>query len=79
MGAFELLIVFTNERGFLMGRSRGHKSRDKNKGSLPQVPKNMKSDGIDVEYSQELADNADLEAQARANAANQRVKNRKRS
>jgi len=62
----------------LMGRSRGHKNRDKNKGSLPQVPKNMKSDGIDVEYSQELADNADLEAQARANAANQRVKNRKR-
>ncbi|HEY2420652.1 MAG TPA: YfhD family protein [Neobacillus sp.] len=56
-----------------MGRSHGHKTRDKNKGSLPQVPKNMKSDGIDVEYSQELADHADLEAQARANAANQRV------
>ncbi|MFJ7724928.1 YfhD family protein [Neobacillus sp. NPDC097160] len=59
-----------------MGRSRGHGSRDKNKASLPQVPKNMKSDGIDVEYSQELADNADLEAQARSNAANQRVKSR---
>ena len=55
-----------------MGRSRGHGSRDKNKASLPQVPKNLKSDGIDEEYSAELADQADLEAQARANAANQR-------
>ncbi len=61
-----------------MGRSHGHKTRDKNKATLPQVPKNMKSDGIDVEYSQELADQADLEAQARSNAANQRVKNKSR-
>ncbi|GHI00160.1 YfhD family protein [Neobacillus kokaensis] len=60
-----------------MGRSRGQKSRDKNKASLPQVPKNMKSDGQDVEFSKEMADGADLEAQARANAANQRVRNRK--
>ncbi|MBL4953589.1 YfhD family protein [Neobacillus sp. OS1-32] len=60
-----------------MGRSRGQRTRDKNKATLPQVPKNMKSDGIDVEFSQELADQADLEAQARSNAANQRVKNRK--
>lgn len=57
-----------------MGRAHGQKSRDKNKASLPQVPKNLKSDGIDVEYSRELADQEDLEAQARANAANQRVK-----
>ncbi|MDP4106294.1 MAG: YfhD family protein [Bacillota bacterium] len=61
-----------------MGRSHGHKTRDKNKASLPQVPKNLKSDGIDVEYSQELADRADLEAQARANAANQRVKTKRK-
>ncbi|MED4206550.1 YfhD family protein [Neobacillus mesonae] len=61
-----------------MGRSRGQKSRDKNKASLPQVPKNMKSDGNDVEFSQEIADQADLEAQARANAANQRVRSRKK-
>jgi hypothetical protein len=61
-----------------MGRSHGHRTRDKNKASLPQVPKNMKSDGIDVEYSQELADQADLEAQARANAANQRVNTKRR-
>jgi hypothetical protein len=61
-----------------MGRSHGHKTRDKNKASLPQVPKNLKSDGIDVEYSQELADQADLEAQARSNAANQRVKTKRK-
>jgi hypothetical protein len=61
-----------------MGRAHGHKTRDKNKGSLPQVPKNLKSDGIDEEYSAELADHEDLEAQARANAANQRVKVKKR-
>lgn len=59
-----------------MGRAHGHKTRDKNKGSLPQVPKNMKSDGHDVEFSKEMADGADLEALARANAANQRVRNR---
>lgn len=57
-----------------MGRSRHHNNRDKNKATLPQVPKTMKSDGIDEEYSQELADQEDLEAQARANAANQRVR-----
>lgn len=62
---------------FNLGRSHGHKSRDKNKGSLPQVPKNMKTDGVDQEYSAELADHADLEAQARANAANQRVQNKR--
>jgi len=61
-----------------MGRSRGQRSRDKNKATLPQVPQNMKSDGVDEEFSQELADQADLEAQARANAANQRVKGKQR-
>jgi len=61
-----------------MGRSRGQRSRDKNKASLPQVPQNMKSDGIDEEFSADLADQADLEAQARANAANQRVKGKQR-
>lgn len=64
---------------FVMGRSRGHGSRGKNKASLPQVPKNLKSDGIDEEYSAELADQADLEAQARANAANQRVNTKRNS
>ncbi|EZP78525.1 hypothetical protein H839_01616 [Parageobacillus genomosp. 1] len=52
-----------------MGRSRGQKTRDKNKVTLPQVPKQLKSDGLDVEYSREFADHEDLEAQARAQAA----------
>lgn len=60
-----------------MGRANKHKTRDKNKGSLPQVPKNLKSDGLDVEYSRELADHEDLEAQARSNAAAQRVRAKK--
>lgn len=59
-----------------MGRSRGQKSRDKNKASLPQTPKNMKSDGIDVEFSRDLADQADLEAQAKSRAAGTRQKTR---
>lgn len=61
-----------------MGRMHNGGSHKNNKSSLPQTPKNLKSDGMDVEYSQEFADHADLEAQARANAANQRVKNKKR-
>jgi hypothetical protein len=60
-----------------MGRAQGHKTRDRNKASLPQVPKNLKSDGNDVEFSKEMADGADLEALARANAANQRVQAKK--
>ncbi|HWO97587.1 MAG TPA: YfhD family protein [Bacillus sp. (in: firmicutes)] len=59
-----------------MGRSRGGKSRDKNKATLPQVPKNLKSDGYDVEFSMEHADNEDLEALARAQAAGARVRQR---
>lgn len=61
-----------------MGRSRKQKARDKNKSKLPQVPKNMKSDGVDVEFSQELADQDDLEAQARSKAAKKRAKRKKK-
>ncbi|MCM3707913.1 MULTISPECIES: YfhD family protein [Cytobacillus] len=61
-----------------MGRAHGHKTRDKNKASLPQVPKNMKSDGIDVEFNRELADHDDLDAMARSKAADQRAKSRKK-
>ncbi|MFE8700579.1 YfhD family protein [Cytobacillus sp. FJAT-54145] len=57
-----------------MGRSHGHKTRDRNKGKLPQVPKNMKSDGIDVEFDRDLADHEDLEAMARSKAADARAK-----
>ncbi|MGG6432701.1 YfhD family protein [Anoxybacillus sp. D401a] len=62
-----------------MGRSRGQKARDKNKSTMPQVPKTMKSDGHDVEFSAELADHEDLEAQARAEAAGIRQSKRRKS
>ena len=39
-----------------------------------QILKNVTSDGIDVEYSAELADQNDIQAQERANAADQRAK-----
>ncbi|MCM3124556.1 YfhD family protein [Mesobacillus sp. AQ2] len=61
-----------------MGRAHGHKTRDRNKASLPQVPKNMKSDGIDVEFDRDLADHDDLEAMARSKAADQRAKSRRK-
>jgi hypothetical protein len=58
-----------------MGRAHNQKARDKNKQTLPQLPKNMKSDGKDIEFANELADQEDLEAMARANAAGIRVSN----
>jgi len=61
-----------------MGRAHKQKTRDKNKAKLPQVPKNMKRDGIDEEFSIELADQDDLEAQVRAEATNKRAKKRKK-
>lgn len=42
-----------------------------------QKQKDIKPDGLDIEFSQELADQADLEAQARAKAADERAKARK--
>ncbi|KZZ84453.1 YfhD family protein [Bacillus sp. SJS] len=57
-----------------MGRGHKQHNRDKNKNSLPQVPKQLKreTDGTYEEYSRELADQADVKAQARASAANER-------
>ena len=63
---------------FDMGRSRGSKSRDKNKASLPQTPKNMKYDRMSEEYAAELNNQVSLEEQAWANAANQRVQGSKK-
>lgn len=60
-----------------MGRAHHQKTRDKNKASLPQVPKNLKTDGRDVEFSRDLADHDDLEAMARSKAADERAKKRK--
>ncbi|SER04240.1 YfhD-like protein [Gracilibacillus ureilyticus] len=56
-----------------MGRDE-HRNK-KNKNRLPQTPKNQKSDGIDVEFSEELADAEDREAQIRGKLADERQKN----
>jgi len=55
------------------GQSRQNKKGD-------QTPKYAQttSDGRDIEFSQELADQDDLEAQARAEAADRRVKSKKK-
>ncbi|GEN31549.1 hypothetical protein HNQ35_001959 [Cerasibacillus quisquiliarum] len=41
---------------------------------LAQTPKSQKTDGIDVEFSEELADHDDKQAQARSRAADLRRK-----
>ncbi|MFJ5622676.1 YfhD family protein [Peribacillus loiseleuriae] len=38
---------------------------------------NQKSDGLDIEFSQELADHDDLEAQQRSQAADERAKQKR--
>ena len=53
-----------------MGRD-DHKNNKNN--YLAQTPKNLKSDGIDVEFSNEFADADDKEAQARSRAADKRA------
>ncbi|WP_407268604.1 YfhD family protein [Radiobacillus sp. PE A8.2] len=58
-----------------MGRDdHNHKRGSKTK--LAQTPKQQlkESDGFDVEFSQELADHEDVEAQERARAADARAK-----
>jgi hypothetical protein len=62
-----------------MPTNHGHSNRDKNTKSLPQTPSYAKlpPDGRDIEFSQELADKDDLQAQARSNAADARAKGRK--
>ncbi|MDO6451611.1 YfhD family protein [Oceanobacillus profundus] len=53
-----------------MGRDE-HKKRKNN--FLSQTPKNQKTDGIDVEFSNEFADAEDREAQARSRVADKRA------
>ncbi|TFB21802.1 YfhD family protein [Filobacillus milosensis] len=57
-----------------MGKDE-HKRKSRNK--MAQTPKNQLH-AQDVEFSQSMADQEDLEAQARARAADTRVKNQKR-
>jgi hypothetical protein len=58
----------------MMGRDEHRKKKNKH---FAQTPKKQLTDGIDIEFSQELADHDDLEAQARSRAADQRAKRRK--
>ncbi|WP_246943054.1 YfhD family protein [Bacillus pinisoli] len=63
-----------------MPTNHGHKARDKNAETLPQTPSYAKlpSDGRDVEFSREFADQADQKALERSNAADVRAKARER-
>ncbi|UOQ46003.1 YfhD family protein [Halobacillus salinarum] len=56
-----------------MGRDEHRHSKGKNKRKLPQTPKNLKRDGIDVEFSSQLADEEDWKAVERAQAADLRA------
>lgn len=55
-----------------MGRDEHRKGKGKN--MLAQTPREQLSDGIDVEFSEQLADAADKEAQLRSQAADKRMK-----
>ncbi|RPF53239.1 YfhD family protein [Aquisalibacillus elongatus] len=57
-----------------MGKDE-HKRKSKNR--MAQTPKNQLR-AHDVEFSESMADQEDLEAQARARAADTRIKNQKR-
>ncbi|WP_064965377.1 YfhD family protein [Ornithinibacillus contaminans] len=53
---------------------RGDHNRSKGTNFLAQTPKHQVSDGIDVEYSEELADHDDVVARERSKAADRRAK-----
>lgn len=55
-----------------MGRDEHKKSRGKR--FMAQTPKNQLSDGVDVEFSAELADEDDKEALERSRQADRRAK-----
>lgn len=59
-----------------MGRDDRRRARDKNQPKLPQTPRrDLAPDGLDIEFSRELADVEDFEAQQRAREAEERVRN----
>ncbi|KHE73092.1 YfhD family protein [Halobacillus sp. BBL2006] len=60
-----------------MGRDEHRHAKGKKKHKLPQTPKNQKTDGIDVEFSEELADHEDMQALKRSKAADRRANLRK--
>lgn len=62
-----------------MTRGQSKKGGAKNKARLPQTPeKELRNQAEDVEFSMEFADQEDMEAQERANAADERAKHRKK-
>ncbi|WP_059105558.1 YfhD family protein [Shouchella shacheensis] len=60
-----------------MTRGQSRNNKHKNKANLSQTPKNeIESDGLDIEFSEELADADDIEAEQRSQAADARAHNR---
>lgn len=55
-----------------MGRDEHKKARGKR--FFAQTPKNQLSDGVDIEFSEELADEEDIQAIKRSKQADQRTK-----
>lgn len=55
-----------------LGKDEHKKSRGKR--FMAQTPKSQLSDGYDIEFSEELADDEDKEALKRSRQANQRAK-----
>lgn len=61
-------------RWMIMGRDEHNKSKNS---FLAQTPKRqLKKDGVDVEFSEEVADSADMAAQTRSREADKRAKRR---
>ena len=58
-----------------MNRNQANSTEVTYNESSRQISSQILSDGIDEEFSEEIADHDDKEAQARAKAANQRAKN----
>jgi len=61
---------------FEMNRNQANSTEVTFNEASRQVSSQILSDGIDEEFSEELADHADIEAQSRAKAANRRAKNK---
>lgn len=61
-----------------MGRDEHRNTKGKKKHKLPQTPKNMKTDGIDVEFAESIADHDDMEALQRSQEADRRARQRRK-
>ncbi|WP_079478306.1 YfhD family protein [Halobacillus salinus] len=59
-----------------MGRDEHHHSKGKKKYKLPQTPEHQKHPGIDVEFSEQIADQDDFEALERSREADERAHKR---